>query len=80
MGVPAKSEAFSFMAQELHLRVHCAGWQAGVLRTIPDHHPTICAHCRNDIRVLWLITGLVDLALVIDLLHNIELDFHLCLL
>lgn len=80
MGVPAKSKAFSFMAQKLHLRVDTSSWQARVLRAVPDHHPAIRAHRRNDIRVLRLVPGLVDLTLVINFLDNVELDFHLRLL
>ena len=51
-----------------------------MLRTVPDHHPTICAHRGDYIRVLRLIPGLVDLALVIDLLYDLELDLHLGLI
>lgn len=80
MGVPAKTKAFSFMAEELHLGVDSSGGQAGVFGAIPDHDTAIRAHRCDDIRVLWLIAGLVDLPFVINLLENVELDLHLGLL
>ena len=41
-----------------------------MLRSVPDHHPTICAHCRNDIGVLWLIASFIDLSFMIYLLND----------
>lgn len=68
------------MTKKFHLRVDSASGQARVLRTIPNHDTAIRAHRRNDIRVLRLVPGLVDLTLVINLLDNVEFDFHLRLL
>lgn len=78
--VPAEPKPFSIMSQELHLGVDVARGQARVLRAIPDHDPPICAHCRDNVRVLWLVTRLVDLALVVNFLDNVEFDLHLRLL
>lgn len=77
MGIPAESETLRFVAQKLHLWVHSSSRLTRVLRTIPDHHPTIRAHGRDDVRVLWLISCLVHLSLVINFLGNVELDLHL---
>ena len=52
------------------------GRLAGVLSPIPDHDATVCAHGRDDIRILRLVAGLVNLTLVIDLLYNVELHFY----
>lgn len=53
-----------------------ASWGAWVLCSIPYHHSAVCAHGCYYVRVLWLVPGLVDLAFVVDLLHNVELYFH----
>lgn len=76
MRTPAKPKAFLCVAEKLHLRVHCPRWQTWVFRAIPDHHPSIRAHGSNDVWVLRLIPCLVDFTLVVDLLHNVELDLH----
>lgn len=68
------------MTQKLHLRIDIASGQARMLRAIPNHYPAICAHRRDDVRVLRLIPSLVDLALMVNLLDNVELDLHLRLL
>lgn len=47
-----------------------------MLCAIPDHHPAIRTHGRNDVGVLWLIASLVHLPLVVNLLDDVELDFH----
>ena len=44
--------------------------------SVPYHYPSIGAHCCYNIRVLRLITGLVDLSFVIDLLHNFKFDLQ----
>lgn len=48
-----------------------------MLGSIPNHNTTIGTHCCDDVRVLRLIPGLVDLTLVVNLLDNVELDLHL---
>lgn len=80
MRIPAEPEALCLMTQELHLGIHISSRLARVLRAIPDHHPAVRAHGRDDIRVLWLVSCLVHLSLVINLLGNVELDLHLWLL
>lgn len=77
MWIPAKPEALGLMAKELHLWVDVACRHAGMFRPIPDHHSPICAHSRNDVGILRLIPGLVHFAFMVNLLNNIELDFHL---
>ncbi len=76
MRTPAQSKALYRVPNKLHLGRDLAGWHAGMLRSIPDHDATIGAHGRYDVWVLWLVAGLVDLTLVIDLLYNFELHFH----
>lgn len=76
MRTPTQPKAFDRMPNEFHLRGDLAGRHAGMLRPIPDHDTAVGAHCRYDVRVLWLVASLVDLALVINLLHNVELHFH----
>lgn len=79
MGIPAQPEALGLVTKELHLWVHIPCRHAGMLRSIPNHHPPICTHGRNDVRVLWLIPSLVDFAFMVNLLNNVELDLHLML-
>ena len=76
MRAPAESKTFLCVAQKFHLRVDCSCRQAGMLRTIPDHCSSIRTHGGNDIRILRLITCLVDFTLVINLLNNVELNLH----
>lgn len=76
MRTPAKPKAFPCVAKQLHLRINCSSGQTWMLRAVPNHHPSICTHSRDYIWVLRLIPRLVDFALVVDLLHNVELDFH----
>lgn len=73
---PTQSEAFYRVPDELHLGRDVTGRHAGMLRPIPNHDATVCAHGGYDVRILWLVAGLVDLALVIDLLYNVELHLH----
>lgn len=76
MWTPTETESLFRMADELHLRVDLARWQTRVFRAIPDHDPAVGAHGSDNVWILWLIAGLVDFTLVINLLHNVELDFH----
>ena len=47
-----------------------------MLRPIPDHVSTIRTHRSDNVRVLRLVSCLIDLSLVIDLLDDIEFDLH----
>ena len=76
MRTPAQSEAFFGVTKELHLRVDMTCGYAGMLRPVPDHNPTVRAHGCDDIRVLRLISCLIDFPFVIDFLHDIELNLH----
>lgn len=71
MWTPAQSKSFYRVPDELHLGRNVASRRARMLRPIPYHYTAICAHCRNDVGVLWLIPSRVDFALVIDLLHDV---------
>ena len=59
---------------ELNLRVDLSLRLAGMLSTVKDENLSIDAHSRKDVGILGLVSGLVDLAGVIDLLRNVELD------
>ena len=74
MRVPTESEALIPMAVELDLRVDLALRLARMLRAVEDEDLAIDAHGRQDVRVLWLIPRLVDLARVVNLLGDVELD------
>lgn len=50
---------------------------AGVFCPIPDHNSPIRAHRCYDIWVLRLVPGFVDLSLMVDLLDNVKLHFHI---
>ena len=80
VGVPTQPETFGLVTEKLHLRVHRPCGHAWMLGAIPNHDSTIGAHRRNDVRILRLIPGLVDLAFMVNLLNNIKLDLHLGLL
>lgn len=52
------------------------GRLAWVFRPIPNHDPSICTHRSNYIWVLRLISGFVDLALVVYPLCDFEFHLH----
>ncbi len=58
------------------MRVYMACRYAGMLSPIPDHHSAVRAHGSDDIRVLWLISCLVNFALMVYFLHNVEFDLR----
>lgn len=81
VGAPAEPEAFCLMADQFHLRVDYSSRCAWMFRPVPYHNPPIRAHRCYYVGILRLVSGLVDFALVIDLLDDMEFDFRLrCLL
>lgn len=76
MGVPVQAEALEGVAVQLNLRVeltHRRGLKS-MLCAIKDEDPTVNAEGRNDVRVLRLIAGLVDLTRMLNLVDNVALD------
>ena len=78
MRIPAQSETFFGMSDKLHLWSYMACRITWVFRSVPNHDSTVRAHCCYYIGILWLVSGFVDLALMVNLLYNVELHFHIC--
>src|ERR1700735_1250101 len=70
MRTPTEAEALPFMSMKLNVRLDLASRYAWVMRSIPDHHPSIGTHRSDHIRVLRLISSFVDLARMVDLLDD----------
>ena len=65
------------MPHQLHLRLKLGVVRdARVLGAVPDHSAAVGAHGGHHVRVLRLVARLVDLARVVDLLHDRQLDLH----
>src|SRR5436190_9024035 len=76
VGAPTQTKAFLCVSEQFQLWIDCPCRQARMFRPVPDHNPPICTHSRNDIWVLWLISCFVYLPFVINLLYNVEFNFH----
>lgn len=75
MWVPGQTEPFGLVADKLNLGVWLAGlMKAAVLGAVENQDPAVNCECSNDVWVLRLVSGLVDLAGVIDLLRDLESD------
>jgi len=74
MRVPVQTKAFLLMADQLDLRIGGTRGLQTVLGAIVDQDLAINGKRCDNIRVLGLVACLVDLARVIDLLDNVELD------
>src|SRR6266699_1774088 len=74
MRVPRQAEAFLLVARELDLLVDVARGREAVLRSVEDQDLAVDAQSGNDVRVLRLVPGLVDLLRMVDLLDDIEAD------
>lgn len=77
MGIPAKTKTLALMAYELGLWVHRTLRVAAMLGAVENQYSSINAHGGYNIRVLRLVSRLVDLARVIYPLFNIELNRRL---
>ena len=78
MGTPAETEPFSLVANKFNLRINNTNWHARVFCTVEYHDSSIRTHGRDDIRILRLVSSLVDFSLVVNLLYNGEFHFHRC--
>lgn len=76
MWTPTETEALLCMPEELHLRIDMSCGYTRMFCPVPDHNPTIRAHCCDDVRILWLISSFIDFTLMVNLLNNIEFDLH----
>lgn len=74
--IPAQAEAFLGVTVEFGLGIDSASRHAGMFRSIEDQRSPIRGHCGNDVRILRLISGFVDLLRMIDFLDDVELDLH----
>lgn len=74
-GAPAQRETLLLVADALGLELNSValGLQ-GVFCAVEDERPAVGAHGRDDVWVLGLVARLVDLAGVVDLLHNLEVE------
>lgn len=73
---PAQAKAFCLVTDQFQLGIDLSRRLAWVLGSIPDHDPPVRAHGGDNVRVLRLIAGLIDLPLVINLLGDVELDLN----
>ena len=74
MWTPAQAKALLFVTMKLYLWIDLACWHAGMLCSIEDQYPPICAHSGNDVWILRLIASFVHFLRVINLLYNVEFD------
>ena len=76
MGVPAQTIAFLLVANQFDLAADVSVGKEAVLGAVEYEDLSINAEGRNDVGILRLVTGLVDLAGVVNLLRDLELDGH----
>ena len=74
MRVPAQPKTFLLMADQLDLWVRCARGHYAVLGSVEDQNLAVDSERRDDVGILRLVARLVDLARVVDLLGDVELD------
>lgn len=76
MRTPTQAKAFSLVTDQFYLGIDLSRRLAWVFCSIPYHDPPVRAHGGDDVRVLRLIPGLIDLPLVINPLCYVELDLN----
>lgn len=76
MWVPGKPESLSFVANQLDLSVHLVqrARLELVLCAIKDQKLAIYTECGNNVRVLRLVAGFVDLSRMRNLVHDVAFD------
>ena len=62
------------MAYQLSLWRNDTFRDAAVLCAIKHQNSSINAHCGNDVRILWLVSSLVNLSWMINLLLDVHFD------
>lgn len=74
MGIPGQTKALLLMANKFDLRARCARRCQAVLGPVEDQDLAINSESGDDVGILRLVARLVDLARVVDLLGDVELD------
>lgn len=76
VGIPVEAETFRFVANELNLCIYLAQtrWLQRMLRSVKDEDFAVDAKSSNNVRVLRLITGLVDFSRMLNPLHDVALE------
>lgn len=75
MRAPVQAKALLCVALQLDVRVWgAAGVETAVLGPVVDEDPAVDAQGSDHVRVLGLVTGLVDLTGMVDLLDDVHLD------
>jgi len=73
---PVQAKPLRGMSNQLNLRSGGTSRGDTVLRPIENEDFAIYRERGDDVGILWLVTGLVHLARMIDLLDNVEFDNH----
>ena len=76
MGAPVQAKTLCGMSNQLNLRIGGASRGDAMLCPIENEDSAIHRKRGNDVGVLWLVTGLVHLARMIDLLDKAKFDDH----
>lgn len=79
MRIPGQPESLFAVTDQLDLWRRRAIRNQTVLCAVEDEHLAVDRQRGNDIRVLRLVASLVDLARMVDLLCDLELDSRSCL-
>lgn len=76
MRIPVQAKTLRGVAVQLDLRIELAHSRRlqGMLCSVKDEDLAIYTERGNDVRILWLVAGLVDLARMLNLVDNITLD------
>lgn len=74
--VPIHTESLLLVAFQLYLSIDgVVFWHQSVFRPVENQSIALSGHRSDDVRVLWHIAGLVNLARVIDFLGDGETDW-----
>jgi hypothetical protein len=76
MRVPVQAKTLGLVSDELNLSINLSkgGRVERVLRPVKDKDLAVHAECRENIRILGLVSSLVHFSRMLDLLDNIALD------
>lgn len=76
MRVPVQAKTLGLVSDELNLSINLSKGSRveRVLRSVKDKDLAVHAQCRENIRILGLVSSLVHFSRMLDLLNNIALD------